>query len=308
MASMSVEVLIPNYNGCNLLKSHLPGLRNELSMLRIIVVDDGSSDDSVEYLHSMLPGKDVIVRAKNGGFSAATNDGFGACQADLVLLLNNDVDVTAGFLPPLVSQFDDPNVFAVSPSITLTHRDGLDEAAKTGFWRHGMFYVDQRACVDEISPILYGTGCAVLYRRSMLMELGGFDEAYSPFYWEDADLGYRAWKRGWKTLYHPGSAVYHRHSASISRMKRGFTDRVKARNSLFFVWRNFEDAKELKMHRRWLPLVLAKRAFSGDWPYLLGWKDAFARRSDALCARSQDSKNRVLSDEAIWAATKVRFE
>jgi len=139
----------------------------------------------------------------------------------------------------------------------------------------------------------------------MLEALGGFDEAYSPFYWEDVDLGYRAWKRGWRTLYEPRSVVYHQHSASISRWPRAFTDSIKARNGLFFIWRNIEDGGLLRRHRLWLPLVLARRACTGDLAFLRGWREAYSRKNEAVAARISDSRHRTLSDKSIFEAVGI---
>ncbi len=295
-------IIIPNYNGRELLRKYLP---NVVEGFRITVVDDGSSDDSVAVLRAEFPEVRVIARHVNGGFSAAVNDGIRATSSELVLLLNNDVQVTPGFLDSIMPLFADESVFSVSPRIILPSRGDLDESAKSGFWHHGMFFTDQRQDVTDAQPILYTTGCAAVYRRSMLEKLGGFDEAYSPFYWEDVDLGYRAWKRGWKSIYQPAGTVYHQHSASISKIRAGYTNRIKARNALLFIWRNIDDLGLVSWHRRWLPLVLMRRAASGDAAFVGGWRDALALRRDAAEARMRDARHRVLSDREIFAQTGI---
>ena len=296
-----VDIVIPNFNGRDLLDRCLFLLDAE----HVIVVDDASTDGSLEMLREKHPKVKVIARKENGGFSAAANDGIRAAQSDLVLLLNNDVEVAPGFLEPIVPMFADESVFAVCPRTILPTRGNLDEGAKTGFWHHGLLYTDQRQGVKETIPILYPNGCAAVCRRSMLESLGGFDEAYSPFYWEDVDLGYRAWKRGWKSLYQPLSTVHHQHSASISRIDAKRTETIKARNSLLFIWRNIEDEGLMRSHVRWLPLVLAKRAVSGDRAFVSGWREASGMRQDADRARENDSAHRVLSDREILRAAGV---
>jgi len=296
-----VTVIVPSYRGKELLRKCLPAiLRSMPAEAEIAVVDDASTDGSLQMLREGFPQVRVIAREKNGGFSAAANDGIRATKGDFVLLLNNDVEVTPGFLPPIMTLFEDESVFAVSPRILLPSRGNMDEAAKTGFWHHGMFYMDQRQGVADVTPILYATGAAAVYRRSMLQSLGGFDEAYSPFYWEDADLGYRAWKRGWKTLYQPASLVHHALSESISKMPSALTRKVKARNGFFFLWRNIEDGGLVTAHRRWLPAVLARRALARDFAFLAGWLEAFARRREAVSARDRDSAFRQVSDRDIF--------
>jgi GT2 family glycosyltransferase len=301
-----ISIIIPNYNGAELLRKYLPKLQKTLADHHMVVVDDGSSDGSCEMLARLAPSVHLVRRLENGGFSAAVNDGIRNTEGDLIVLLNNDVEVTEGFLDPIIPMFDDETVFAVSPRILLPGRGEIDEGCKTGVWHRGLFYVDQRQAVTETTPTLYVTGCAAVYRRSMLEALGGFSEAYSPFYWEDADLGYRAWKRGWKSIYQPSSTVYHQHSASISKMNSARTARVKARNSLLFIWRNIEDRHIISRHKRWLPLVLAKRAMSGDKAFVLGWRDAFSVRNQSVHDLRLESRHRVHTDSDIFAMTGVR--
>lgn len=295
--------MIPTYKGWDHLHkclARLDGLRD-----RTVVVDDGSNDDTVRMLEQAFPEVRAIARAENGGFSAAVNEGIRATDSEFVVLLNNDVEVQPGLLDPILPLFEDESVFAVSPRIILPGKGDIDEGCKTMVRHHGMFYSDQRQGVTEVTPILHATGCAAVYRRLMLDELAGFQEAYSPFYWEDADLGYRAWKRGWKSLYQPAATVFHQHSACIGSLDGGFTARVRARNSFFFIWRNIEDEELLRTHRRWLPLLLLKRAARGDRSFLLGWKDAFGRRSEAAAAAQHDSAHRKLSDREILQITGI---
>ena len=303
--SPDISVIVPNYNGQGIIAECLSSIPAELE---VTVVDDASSDDSVAQISSAFPQVRLVCRESNSGFSAAVNDGIRQTGGDFVVLLNNDVRVSPEFLESIVPLFADESLFAVSPRILLPNRGDADEGAKTGFWRHGMFYVDQRQGVPEVSPILYATGCAAVYRRSMLEELGGFDEAYSPFYWEDADLGYRAWKRGWKTVYQPASAVVHRHAASVSRLDPAFTSRIKARNGLFFVWRNIEDKRLLAAHRRWLVPVLVRRIVAGDRAFVAGLRDAWRRRGEAAEARMRDSAHRRLSDSEIFDTVGIRHK
>lgn len=299
-----VSVLIPNYNGAELLRTNLGSV---LSLnLPVTVVDDASSDDSVSMLREEFPHVRVVERPTNGGFSAAVNDGIRAAGGEFVVVLNNDVEITSEFLDSVLPLFEDKSVFAVSPSIVLRKRGGIDEGCKTAFWHHGIMYMDQKQSASGVTPVLYATGCAAVYRRTMLESLSGFDEAYSPFYFEDADLGYRAWKRGWKSLHQPASVVYHQHSASISKLKSGFTSRIRARNSLFFIWRNIEDRALLRRHRCWLPLVLLRRLAAGDVAFVSGWREAYSRRREAVAAREADSRYRVLTDREILETTGVR--
>jgi GT2 family glycosyltransferase len=307
-----LAVIIPTYNGADLLRRYLPSITECVQGWgEAIVVDDASTDGSVDFVRSQFPDVKIIARVQNGGFSAAVNDGIRATDSEFVLVLNNDVEVTPGLLDSILPLFEDESVFAVSPRIVLPSRGGLDEGPTTGFWHHGIFYTGQRCSLSSghsrgVIPILYATGCAAVYRRSMLEGLGGFDETYSPFYWEDADLGYRAWKRGWKTLYQPASEVLHQHGASVSKFDPTFTSRIKARNAFFFIWRNIEDKKLLATHRRWIPLVVIRRLVARDKAFIRGFVDAARRRREMLDARARDSVHRRLSDIEIFEMLGIR--
>lgn len=297
-----IVTIIPNYNGVGIIEKCLNSLPDYLN---VFVIDDASTDDSVELIANSFPRINILHNEKNSGFSSTMNCGIRNTQSDYILVLNNDVCISDDLLENILDLFDDETVFSVGPSILLPCKNMKNEGIAFPKWHHGILFGDQKEFVNDVTPILYTTGCAAVYRRSMLEALGGFDEAYSPFYWEDVDLCYRAWKRGWKSLYQPKSAVIHKHSASISKIKASYTDRIKARNSLFFIWRNIEDKKILSNHKMWLPLVLSKKLASGDLPYLKGWHDAWERRDEAVSARISDSANRVMSDREIFEAVGI---
>jgi len=301
---MKAHVIIPTYRGLELLRAYLPSVIDRLG-LPVTVIDDGSDDGSADAIRAEFPNVDLIARSSNGGFSAAANDGIGSADADLIVLLNNDVLVDSDFVAPILPLFEDGSVFAVTPSIIVPSLGGIDEGCKTAYVRHGIIYTDQRQGVDKVCPSLYATGCAAVYRGSMLRELGGFDEAYSPFYYEDLDLGYRAWKRGWRTLYQPAGRVTHLHSFSISRMDSRKTARIRARNLFLFIARNIDDPDFRRTHGRWLPFVLARRLACGDTAFADGWRDAWARRDESKAFRLSESAHRALSDREIAEITRV---
>lgn len=305
---MDVDVVIPSYNGAADLRACLMSLDACCTQSRVTVVDDASADGSAEMVRSEFPKVKLIARQVNGGFSAAVNDGVKCTDAEAVLVLNADVEVTTGLLDSLTEHLAVPEVFAVAPRVLLPLHENLDEGATSGVWRHGMFYPTQMEPVCRPASILYATACAALYRRTMLEELGGFDHAYSPAYYEDTDLGYRAWKRGWISVYESSGAVYHKHSTSTSKLDSHHLNAIKSRNSFLFVWRNIED-KEIRLwHRRWLGVVLARRMAAGDVDFVRGWRMAYQRRSEAAAALETDSKHRCISDREIFSRTAVQLQ
>jgi len=301
-----VSIIIPTYNGLSLLQRHLPALlaAEGVADAELWVADDGSTDGTAEWLAANVPQARVVRRAENGGFSRACNAAIAEACGDALLLLNNDVSVEAGFLPPLVRALEsDPSVFAVNSRILLPGRGMRDEGEKMGGFHHGIFYVD---CLPRPSPVaaptLYATACAALYRRDRVDALGGFDELYSPFYWEDVDLSYRALRRGWTVLYEPRSVVYHQHETSTARMDPRYTARVRGRNQFLFVWKNITDPGLTRASRALGPLValshVLRRGERGLWE---GYWAARRRWPELQARRAVERREATVSDRDILA-------
>ena len=220
----AATVIIPNWNGRDLLEKYLPSVIAALSdspQNEIIIVDNGSEDGSAQFLHEHFPQVQVLALERNLGFGGGSNAGFQAARNDIVVLLNSDMRVERDFLEPLLNGFDDDKTFAVSCQIFFPdpgkprEETGLTE----GWWSQGGLRVRHRIEpeIRELYPCFYGGGGSCAFDRKKFLELGGFDELLKPFYLEDTDLGYLAWKRGWKVLYQPASVVYHEHRGTIGK-------------------------------------------------------------------------------------------
>jgi GT2 family glycosyltransferase len=235
----------------------------------ILVVDNGSSDGSVDYLRQHFPDVRVLPLDRNYGFSIGNNRGFQEVRSDVVVLLNNDMLVTADFLQPLLTPFTDSSVFAVSSQIFFTDPGKKrEETGKTmgkferGFFR---FWHEETTAEDEkraTLPIFWAGGGASAVDIRKLKALGGFDTLYHPFYVEDADISWQAWKRGWKCLLAPRSHVVHKHRGT-SRPKFGddFVDCSIRRNQFLFVWKNVTDTGLTLQHLAGLPRIHASAIF-----------------------------------------------
>ena len=243
--SVRVSIIIPTYDGLSLLQKHLPCLlaAEGVADAELLIADDGSSDGTAEWLASHVPSAHVVRLETNGGFSRACNAAIHVARGEMLLLLNNDVAVAPDFLPPLIRALEArPDAFAVNSSILLPGRGMQDEGEKIGGFHHGLFYVD---CPPHSSvrtaATLYATACAALYRKDRVDTLGGFDEIFSPFYWEDVDLSYRALRRGWAVLYEPQSVVHHQHETTTARLDPRYKSMIRERNQFLFVWKNITD-------------------------------------------------------------------
>ena len=255
-ARATASVVIPNWNGKDLLAKYLPSVVEALSgnpENEIIVVDNGSTDGSADFVRAEFPQVKLLALPVNLGFGGGSNEGFHEARNDIVVLLNSDMRVAPDFLAPLLEAFRDPDVFSVSCQIFFSDPEKVRE--ETGltesWWQDGGLRVRHRidAAVDDLYPCAYGGGGSCAFDRRKFEELAGFDPLLRPFYLEDTDLGYLAWKRGWKVLYQPRSVVYHEHRGTIG--KRFREDQIQAvlkKNYLLFAWKNIHEWRRLAPH------------------------------------------------------------
>ena len=255
-AGPAASVVIPNWNGKDLLEKYLPSVIAAMSGHpdnEIIVVDNGSTDGSAEFVRAAFPSVRVLPLPENLGFGGGSNAGFREARNDIVVLLNSDMRADQGFLAPLIEGFRDPDVFAVSCQIFFSDPAKVREETglTQGWWQDGGLRVRHRddPAVQDLYPCFYGGGGSCAFDRHKFLELGGFDRVLEPFYLEDTDLGYMAWKRGWKVLYQPRSVVFHEHRGTIGKkFSPEFIQGVLKKNFLLFCWKNIHEWPRLLSH------------------------------------------------------------
>jgi GT2 family glycosyltransferase/glycosyltransferase involved in cell wall biosynthesis len=252
----SASVVIPNWNGKDLLEKYLPSVVQAMAGHpdnEVIVVDNGSTDGSADFVREAFPTVRLLALPTNLGFGGGSNAGFREAGNDVVVLLNSDMRVEPGFLAPLLEGFADPAVFAVSCQIFFSDPDKLREETglTQGWWQDGGLRVRHRddPAVQDLFPCFYGGGGSCAFDRRKFLELGGFDHLLAPFYLEDTDLGYLGWKRGWKVLYQPRSIVFHEHRGTIGKtFSPGYIQNVLKKNFLLFCWKNIHEWPRLISH------------------------------------------------------------
>lgn len=290
------SVVIPNWNGRDLLEKYLPSVVAAMSRHpgnEVIVVDNASTDGSAEFIKNHYPGVRVLELPTNLGFGGGSNAGFRAAKNDIVVLLNSDMRVEPDFLQPLLDGFTDELVFAVSCQIffsdpaKLREETGLTQA----WWQGGRLRVRHRAddTLTQPYPCFYGGGGSSAFDRRKFLQLGGFDALLHPFYLEDTDLGYLAWKRGWKVLYQPKSVVFHEHRGTIGKkFSQQYIASILKKNFVLFCWKNVHEGRKLMSHfgASWADAVVS--AIMGDSPErtnLAGLWRALLQLPGALRAR-----------------------
>jgi GT2 family glycosyltransferase len=260
-----VSVVIPTWNGRELLEICLPSLeRQTFRDFETIAVDGGSTDGSVEWLRAEYPDVRVVELEENRGFAAAVNRGIEAARGEVIVLLNNDTEAEPDWLEALVAATDrdpDAGVFA-SRVLQYHHRDRIDSAGdKLGLLAdqigHGL---PDGPEYREPRYVISACAAAAAYRREVFDRVGLFDERFVS-YLEDVDIGVRAAYAGFRTLYVPDAVIYHMGSVTAARMNHTKI-RLLLRNSLFLFFQYMPPSTLL----RWGPFMLA-------WPF------AYALRS-----------------------------
>lgn len=239
-----VAVVIPNWNGERLLHTCLSSLRRQsFRDFETVLVDNGSTDGSLELLAREFPEARVVALGENRGFAAAANAGIAATEAEYVVLLNNDTEQDPGWLEALVRAADvHPEAGSFASKLVDFHDrrllDGAGDALRlSGLpYRLGHGEVD-RGQFDAPAGVFGACAAAALYRRGMLEEVGLFDEDFGS-YCEDGDLAFRARLAGYGCLYVPGAVVYHMGSASTGGKRSEAATRLGTRNSISLLVKN----------------------------------------------------------------------
>jgi len=303
----SASIVIPNWNGKDLLEKYLGAVVDAAAGHpdnEVIVVDNGSVDGSADFVRAAFPSVKLVALPENRGFGGGSNEGFRQACNDIVVLLNSDMRVAPDFLAPLLEGFRDPDVFAVSCQIFFSDPNRVREETglTQGWWQDGGLRVRHRDDpeIDNLFPCFYGGGGSCAFDRGKFLELGGFDPLLAPFYLEDTDLGYQAWKCGWKVLYQPRSVVYHEHRGTIGRTFR--EDQIQAvlkKNYLLFAWKNIHEPARLLSHfvLAWAGALLS--VLFGDAPgrpNLAALGRAFSRLPRAVRSRGKARRLARISD------------
>jgi len=298
---VDVSIVIPTWNGRPLLERFLPSVLAAADVYRaasgadveVLLVEDGGGDDTPLWLAAAHPGRArLLIRKQNAGFAHACNTGFAHARHPAVLLFNNDVEVSADAIAPLVRHLADPDVFAVA---ALT--EDLETGVAIGVGKLGSFsrgflrvhdgYMPERPDARDLISI-FASGGAALFSRAKLDELGGFDTLFAPYYWEDVELSYRAWKRGWRVIFEPESRVRHQVSSTIRRLPRRSVRAVKHRNRLLAHWVHLHDPEMWRAHLAYVLFLAAVAPLRGDLAFLWGLAQALARRGEAAERRRHE--------------------
>lgn len=254
MLPCKVAIVILNWNGAKLLQQFLPNvLENSLGNgIDVIVVDNASTDNSLEVMKSSFPDVRTISFNHNFGFAGGYNEALKLIDAEYYLLLNSDVEVSKGWLHPLISALDtNSTVAAVMPKIiSYKHKTHFEYAGATGGYmdRYGYPYCrgrlfnvveEDKGQYDSMAEVFWVTGCCMLIRSSVFHKVGGFDSDFFA-HQEEIDLCWRMKSRGYKLLCLPQSVVYHVGGASLA-VGNPHKTYLNFRNNLLLLYKNLPE-------------------------------------------------------------------
>ena len=292
-----LSIVIPTWNGRALLERYLRTVVRAAAVFEstcgqeteIIVADDASDDGTCAWLASHFPRVRSEPGGARAGFAATANRGAQAARYGLVFLVNNDVALDASTLPPLAGHFgNSPAVFAAASQVYDFDTGRLSGAGQLGDFRRGFIGIHRRYCVEPSNAqpqrpwlTLFATGGSSMFDRRAFLDLGGFDESFAPFGWEDVELSLRAWKLGFEVHYEPRSAVWHQFSSTITpAYSRHYVRMIYERNRLLAHWYHLDSASEKAAHGVFLALKLAGSLFNGHWELWPATARALSRRSE----------------------------
>jgi O-antigen biosynthesis protein len=305
MNTPDITLIITNWNGRELLLECMPSVLKSVDYdkkrsYEIMVVDDCSSDDSLEILAQEFPTVRAEKTPVNYGFHGANNFGAHLSRSRLIMPMNNDIKLDEDALFHLAEHFEgDKETFSVSGKFYGFDGTTFLYGNRGGYFRYGHFYLYEKE-PDDTSQTLFACGGAFMVDRKGYILLGGFDPIYHPLYYEEIDLSYRALKRGWKVLYEPKSIAYHKVQSTITRQeKKKQIGLISARNNYLFVWKNILDPSLTYQFLFYIPIFLIRDLFRMKSRFWIAFYMALKRLPKILKARRQEKLDVIFSDQEI---------
>ncbi|WP_192821164.1 glycosyltransferase family 2 protein [Rufibacter sp. LB8] len=255
VSNPSVAVVILNWNGRRWLEQFLPGVLEHSPEAEVIVADNASSDDSVAFLQEHFPSVKTIALHENFGFCEGYNQALAQVQTDYYVLLNSDVEVTKGWLTPMLKLLEEnPTIAACQPKIKAFHqRSHFEYAGAAGgyldaqgypFCRGRIFDTleEDKGQYDDVRQVFWATGACLFIRSKAFWQAGGLDKEFFA-HMEEIDLCWRLQNLGYQVFYHGKSTVYHVGGGTLHKSNPRKTF-LNFRNGASLLYKNLSE-KEL---------------------------------------------------------------
>ena len=246
---IKTAVVVLNWNGKEWLEKFLPNLVNHSQVATVFVADNASTDDSVDYVKINFPTVKIIVNAINGGYAKGYNDVLKQIDAEYFVLINSDIEVTAGWLSPIISLMDsDKQIASCQPKIlNYNSKTKFEYAGASGGFIDNLGYPFCRGRIfddleqdkgqyNDAVEVFWATGACLFVRSTHFWELGGLDEDFFA-HQEEIDLCWRLKNKGYKIMVQPKSVVYHVGGGTLNAGSP-FKTHLNFRNNLFMLFKN----------------------------------------------------------------------
>lgn len=279
-----ISIVIPTYKNKELFLKNLKHNITFFSDCELVIVNDNPEEDLSKDLR---PYKCILIQnPANLGFAESMNKGVEKAKGEYLLFLNNDVLLKDNSFKKTLNHFSkDNSLFAIG--FSQIEKDERIVGKNRIYYKNGFIHHDRsRHLSSGVTAWAEGGTCIV--KKSLFNRLGGFDPLYSPFYWEDIDLSYRAWKTGLKVIFSTAVEVEHHHESTIGAYySQKQMKSIAFRNQLIFIWKNVTDSSLLLKHFLLLMPNLLRLTLHLDFSYLKGFVDALTRLPLILAAREK---------------------
>ena len=315
ISKKSISVILPNYNGKHLLEQYLPSVVEALQFeaidYEIIVIDDASKDDSIIFLEKNYPQITILKNEINQGFSKTCNKGIFKASKDLIFLLNSDVKLEKDYFSAQWKYFSEEDTYGVMGRIMNFDGKKIEDAArfprfKGAKFKANAFYYSENS--EDTVYTTYLSGANALVDRKKLLLLKGFDEIYSPFYFEDFDLGLRSWEMGWKSYYEHQSVCYHRVSASTKTVNKSNSVKIiYNRNSFILQSIHLKGMKKNLWHLQLFTTTLLGHLVKGEFWILKAIREFLNRKSEIKNSKQNNKQlqKQLNSDNDLHSIIKI---
>jgi len=285
-----VSIIIPVYKNYEMFYRYLEINKKYFEGCEVIVMNDYPQENITKRIKKIYPEAVVINNKKNLGFANNVNKGVLKAKNNYVFLMNSDVILKDNsFLNSLDYFKKDQKLFAVG--FAQIEKDGKIVGANRSYFKNGLVnHSHLSSNIYQLTSNFWAEGGSAIFKRKLFVDLGLLDGLFNPFYWEDIDLSYRAWKTGYKILYDSNIKVEHRHESTIGK----YFDKSKIlktafRNQLIFHWKNLTDKDLILKHILNIPKLI----------FIPGFFDALIRLPKILQARKRTIKLFIKSDKEI---------
>ena len=307
MKNIDISIIIVNYNGLHHLKKCMPSLAKTVGVVfEIIVVDNGSKDESVPWLEEKFPRARIIEAKKNLGFGRANELGVSMAKGNWIAFLNNDTQVEPQWLVNLLDlMIEKPEITAACSKLMLMEHPAILNALGGGMSRMGCgfdcffgFTSTHRAIASILQkrslPVFFPTAAAMLISKKDFLRVGGFDKSFF-MYHEDVDLGWRIWLSGGEVHVCMDSVVHHRFGGTTSvEHGNGWRDRLGMRHNIRSILKCYRKKNVVSVLGAHARLLIKKRAWS-EMAHLFWWN--LLRLPGTLLERLRIQKGRTRTDE-----------